>query len=239
VLSDEDQSNLHQLQQHLGFLASSVLHINSARPAIQSVYSSRESRGWVSEEVPYLLANDDLLLDEVSAWFDTMLGLSGLTTQVAAFAFRLTLSTGSAAINLANAGRGTQAVLPVVALLIAIVSRRVEPSLVIIEEPEAHLHPSAHGALADLIIQASAVTQIIVETHSENLILRMRRRIADGSMAQNRLQLTYVTEDHEVLSVAIDGQGGASNWPAGVFESDVEEATAIMEAKLQTMRSGH
>lgn len=53
-------------------------------------------------------------------------------------------------------------------------------SLVIIEQPELHLHPSAQAVLADLFIQRSREgVRFLIETHSEHILLRLQRRIAE------------------------------------------------------------
>jgi predicted ATPase len=53
-------------------------------------------------------------------------------------------------------------------------------TLVIIEQPELHLHPSAQAVLADLFIKKSREgVRFLVETHSEHILLRLQRRIAE------------------------------------------------------------
>jgi predicted ATPase len=138
-------------------------------------------------------------------------------------------------ISVAESGRGIQAVLPVVTILLGIARGQRRAHLVVVEEPEEHLHPSAHGPVADLLIECSSKAQTIVETHSENLILRLRRRIADGTISADDIALYFVTEDHDVVPVLLDEHGTTTNWPSGVFESDIEEAQAIVEAKLSAM----
>jgi hypothetical protein len=65
-----------------------------------------------------------------------------------------------------------------------------------IEQPELHLHPKAQSILADAMIEA-AVTgrktqQVIVETHSENILLRLQRRIREGKIRQEDVAIVYV-----------------------------------------------
>lgn len=70
-------------------------------------------------------------------------------------------------------GSGIGQVLPVIA--ICLLSKPGE--IVCIEEPEAHLHPSAQAYLADFLLSmAASGRQIIVETHSPNIIDRLRLR---------------------------------------------------------------
>lgn len=138
-------------------------------------------------------------------------------------------------VNFAHSGRGPQSALPVVTLLLAVASGIRRTPLVIVEEPEAHLHPSVHGDLADLVIASASKSQLIVETHSENFLLRLRRRIAEGALSNTNVALYYVDDAHNVLPVELDAFGTTDQWPSGVFESDVDEARAIIEAKMSAM----
>lgn len=81
--------------------------------------------------------------------------------------------------NLKDVGFGTSQVLPILTQCLAASSNQ----LVIIEQPELHLHPSAQAELADLFIEVamSGKAQVLIETHSENILLRLRRRLAQTS----------------------------------------------------------
>lgn len=96
-------------------------------------------------------------------------------------------------INLTDMGFGASQVLPVIALSVL----AKEGSLVIIEQPELHLHPSAQAQMADLFIDSISqatvkqdmadqnevkhAARFLLETHSEYLLLRLLRRIAETS----------------------------------------------------------
>lgn len=83
---------------------------------------------------------------------------------------------GSDPINLKDVGFGTAQVLPVVIQSVL----APKDTLVIIEQPELHLHPSAQAVLADLFIKKSREgVRFLVETHSEHILLRLQRRIAE------------------------------------------------------------
>src|SRR5262249_317243 len=140
----------------LAALLDRTIHIPSARPRVESSYIVRNPEGWNITEVPSILAADDELLNAVDGWFIDHFDASRVEVEGAAFAFRLMGNEGGLPINLSDAGRGTQAALPVVTLLLAKILGKVDYQLLIVEEPEVHLHPSAHGALADLIVTAAA-----------------------------------------------------------------------------------
>jgi len=185
--------------------------------------------------VPYILRSRSRLLDAVDEWFQKYLDRSGVDIDQAAFAFRLVEVRDESIVNFTQSGRGPQSSLPVVTLLLAVASGIKRSPLVIIEKPETHLHPSVHGDVADLVLRSAKKTQIIVETHSENFLLRIRRRIAEGFISNDDVALYFVDDAHNVVRIPLDHFGGTDRWPTGIFESDIEEASAIVEAKISAM----
>ena len=65
------------------------------------------------------------------------------------------------------------------------VAVRAADSIVLLEQPELHLHPNAQAALADLLLEVAEKRnlQLIVESHSEHIVRRLQRRIAEASPA--------------------------------------------------------
>lgn len=215
-----------------------IVHVPSARPSIRPVYELREPLSASVEEVPYWLCTKPALLEEVSKWMVEITG-SRIALEKDAVGFRLTTERNNERVNMAVAGRGVQAALPVAALALASQMEEIPASLLIVEEPEAHLHPSAHAAIAELLANAASPNrQVLAETHSENLILRLRRKIASHSLRREDLSLVYVDEGHSPEALEVDQYGGVRDWPVGVFESDMEEAEAIVEARLAAIQGG-
>jgi hypothetical protein len=143
------------------------------------------------------------------------------------------------AVNLQDAGVGLSQVLPVV------VQRELDRAagraggLDIIEQPELHLHPGVHGDLADLYIEAirTGSTRFLIETHSENFVLRLRRRIAERKLDPGAVALYWVNDDPaaspRVRPIAIDRSGQLDFWPRGVFAEDLDEVRAIRSAQRE------
>ena len=142
---------------------------------------------------------------------------------------------GNVEVNLADAGDGMQLLLPVVVQQL-LHSQRNELSFIdLIEEPELHLHPAAHASLADLFLQTvkNGKGQVIIETHSENLLLRLRRRIAEG--ANPDLVALYWIEDLDdgsssIQRIKILSNGEVDYWPEGVFSETYQEVRALRRA---------
>lgn len=216
-------------------LLDNLIHIASSRPKIQALYEVRSPTDWSAEEAPYQLQSNAQLLQTVDRWYQQHLDRAGIDIDQAAFAFQLVEQRGDVTVNFTQSGRGPQSAIPVVTLLTAVSNGFKDAPLVVVEEPEAHLHPSVHGDLADLVIMAASKSQIIVETHSENFLLRLRRRIAEKALLPSQLALYFINDLHQVHEVPIDEFGTTDHWPTGVFESDIEEARAIVEAKLSAI----
>ena len=115
------------------------------------------------------------------------------------------------------------------------------PVLEIIEQPELHLHPAAHGALAELYLFAAehADVRFMIETHSETFLLRLRRRIAEG--LDPRTVALYFVEHKGGTATArrinIGSDGSLDYWPEGVFSEDYVESRHLAQAQLA--RSEH
>ena len=103
--------------------------------------------------------------------------------------------------------------------------------LVCVEQPELHLHPAMQARLADVFITESNGgnrTRFLIETHSENLMLRVLRRIREGQLSPDDVAVLYVDQDDNgdsiVHEIPIDGNGDfAAEWPKGFFDERLEE----------------
>jgi len=147
---------------------------------------------------------------------------------------RATAPNSTTSTNLPDVGFGVSQVLPVVVLLNYV----PEGSTVLLEQPEIHLHPAVQSALGDVIINAmqSRNLQIIVESHSEHLLRRLQRRIAEEKAPSEKMRL-YFTEMQDGQSVAtrldLDEYGYINNWPENFFGDEFGEVCAAQEAALK------
>jgi AAA15 family ATPase/GTPase len=109
-----------------------------------------------------------------------------------------------------------------------------EDNVLMIEQPELHLHPRLQLNLANFFVDMLKVqnndqpTQLIVETHSENLILRMQNLVKQGVLSPDQIQIIYVGSNentgswHKEIKLLPDGQL-ADEWPGGFFTERLEE----------------
>ena len=101
--------------------------------------------------------------------------------------FKAFLKIGDKETQLADFGLGTNQLLPIIFSLgihdydkLSLYNRKILPRSVVIEEPEANLHPVLQSKLADMFVDATNNfnVQIIVETHSEYIVRRMQFLVA-------------------------------------------------------------
>jgi predicted ATPase len=134
-----------------------------------------------------------------------------------------------ASVNLADTGYGVAQVLPV--LLQLYFSRPGQ--LVLIEEPELHLNPAAQRILFDLVHEfASTGRQIVVETHSEHFLLRLRRRSLEQPELRRMIRLYYVERVERcstLRELPLTEDGRLDHWPAGFLDEAFEESLELMK----------
>jgi predicted ATPase len=135
--------------------------------------------------------------------------------------------------NLSDVGFGVSQVLPIIVLLHFV----PEDSIVLLEQPEIHLHPRVQMDLADLFIEVAQTrhVQIIFESHSEHLLRRLQRRIAEESVTPDQAALYFCAlergESH-LSNLKLDEFGNITNWPHDFFGDDFGEIAAMSEAGL-------
>jgi predicted ATPase len=137
---------------------------------------------------------------------------------------------------LTDVGFGVSQVLPIIALLYYV----PEKSTVIIEQPEIHLHPMAQSSLADLFINVSERRglQIIFESHSEHLLLRLQRRIAEGQLNEDDVILhsaSYRNRQSRLETLEVDELGQIKNWPQNFMGDAFGETLAAEKARLKRL----
>ena len=139
--------------------------------------------------------------------------------------------------NVADVGIGVSQVLPVIVLAYFAPAG----STIVFEQPELHLHPSAQAKLADFLYEVSQEREIqfIVETHSEYLLTRLQRRIAERDsrgVGPADIQLYFCKRENDqsiIDRLQIDDSGRIINWPKNFFGDALSDREAIMNAFMQ------
>jgi predicted ATPase len=182
------------------------------------------------------LPEEAQLFEETIHWLKEMNLADGLSIRALGRSARyeLLIENDGQASNLKDVGVGVSQVLPViVAALFA------HPGhIVIVEEPESHLHPLAQSKLAELLAQVSKErnVQFIVETHSEHLFRRMQTLIAKQQIKPKETAMYFVERDgrNAKLRELVPNEFGAIDWPNKFFGDAIGEAREQAKARLLT-----
>ena len=143
-------------------------------------------------------------------------------------------TASSSEVLITDVGFGVSQILPVITLCYYV----PEGSVILLEQPEIHLHPRVQSGLADVLIDAikTRKVQIIIESHSEHLLRRLQRRIAEEKLNHKDAALYFcsVSRDRSKLqALELDMFGTITNWPKGFFGDEFEEISATQKAILR------
>ena len=141
--------------------------------------------------------------------------------------------------DLTNVGVGVSQVLPIV------VSSLLAPrsSVLIFEQPELHLHPKVQARLGDFFLSMALLgKQCIVETHSEYILERLRRRVAEapGSSLQPLIKIYFVElidGESRCREIDVTAYGALGEYPNDFFDQSEREAAEILAASQRKRRA--
>lgn len=193
---------------------------NLHHPRAASLSLKDEVAGWISEVSPgtrlQVTSNPDL-------------DLVGLR-----YSF-ITGSQESNAYRATNVGFGLTYTLPILVATLA----AIPGTLLLIENPEAHLHPRGQAVLGDLLARtASCGIQVVIESHSDHVLNGIRIAVHDGKVKPEQVQLHYFARseydeqaNHSVSSPHIDQDGRIDHWPEGFFDEWDKSLEALLEPR--------
>ena len=150
---------------------------------------------------------------------------------------KVSTHAGGSEVMLTDVGFGVSQVLPVITLLHYV----PKGSTVLLEQPEIHLHPLAQAGLADVIVNVAVHrnVQVVLESHSEHLLLRLQRRVAEERLAADSVALYFCDARDGISDIErldLDLLGSIRNWP-DKFMGDAFGETARAElARLHRMK---
>lgn len=145
-------------------------------------------------------------------------------------------------VKLTDVGFGVSQVLPVISQAFYAPPN----STVLMEQPEMHLHPKAQSELGDLLIEAVTArensaprgVQLIVESHSEHLLRRIQRHIAEEHISADDVALFFCYAGRPgsgsvIERLELDEYGDILNWPPEFFGDELQDLVAQTEIGMQ------
>jgi predicted ATPase len=133
-----------------------------------------------------------------------------------------------------NVGFGLSYVLPIIVNgLIAL-----EGSVFIVENPEAHLHPSGQSNIGKFLAKiAASGVQVVLETHSEHVVNGIRLASLDGTIPHEKVQLNFfdrnADDEMRIVSIQLNEKADLTEWPNGFFDQQERDLANIFRLKRQ------
>ena len=182
------------------------------------------------DAIAEILKEDLHLKHQVNNWFKKF-NLQVDVSHLKDVIHSLVINQNSLDLDITDVGFGISQVLPVI--IQGFLSH--SDSLTLIEQPEIHLHPKMQADLADLFIDIvmaesskknySSLKYLIVETHSEYLLKRLRRRISEGKIPADKVAIYLVdpqTEDKGgTIRELIVEEHGQFEWPKDFYGGEL------------------
>jgi hypothetical protein len=135
------------------------------------------------------------------------------------------------------AGEGIRALLPILlCALWAEVEEPAAPTMLAVEEPEAHLHPTLQVSLFDRLVDSvGAGIPVALETHSAYILRAMQLAVLDGRLAPSRVGLHWVGQGSDgastVTTIGIEPDAALTGWRPDLFEKEQELAHRILDLR--------
>jgi predicted ATPase len=207
------------------------------------MFSKIEKVGFPEDNAYQLLIQDSQttekkLIEKVSNWYKQNFegwGIRVNEDMAPIYHIELTRLLGPTNINIVDAGQGMSQALPLVVRALMPIDKDM---LFVMEQPELHLHPAAHGDLAELFVNslAEGSKRYLIETHSQNFVLRLRRLVAQGTLKSTDIALYFVDFEEEtgiskLKPINVDELGEVEFWPENIFNESLDEVLAIRRAQ--------
>lgn len=180
-------------------------------------------------------ANSDILLYQTNAWLSKISPDMIVNANEDSFTGVVSVSFSTDKYSPKNVGFGLSYLVPIIVAIL----KAKEGDLLIIENPEAHIHPKGQRIMGELIARAAAGgVQIIVETHSDHVLNGIRLAVKNKIISREDTRLNFFYRDsvggektlfsfeYKKMSPAILENGELSDWPDGFFD---EWDKALME----------
>lgn len=193
------------------------------------------------------------LVRSVNRWLEKvgrvrLMPIRAMTRQSKVYEIRLKDTDSGRWANFADVGFGIGQALPVIVEGL----RTPDNGIFLVQEPEIHLHPDAQLAMADFLIGLVGTNRrVIVETHSEHILLRIRRAVVERTIGDENSVRGLSKEDVSIIHVGkrsqgdsfatrldLDDLGQVEKWPVGFMNEATDERMIILETMAKAAARG-
>lgn len=188
------------------------------------------------KDIFYDIDEDELsptVNDILNFWMTRMFGPSSVTVNYieAANIYALGISTeqkgGKAVFKPTNVGFGYSYALPI--LIAGLTAEK--GTILIVENPEAHLHPSAQSMITKFLgLVANRGVQVFIETHSEHILNALRVMVVQESMKASDINVKYFDRELKDYfeTITIEGNGKLDHWPTNFFDQAEKDLNVLL-----------
>ena len=187
-----------------------------------------------------ILKENEKVKNQVNKWLKTFGLLHVDVSTLQDVIHKLKIKQYSLDLDITDVGFGISQILPIIVQGFW----SEENSLTMIEQPEIHLHPKMQADLADLFIDIVGINTekslfdvrqselpkkcLIIETHSEYLLKRLRRRISEGKISAQDIAIYFIEPPkNKNISAKIEeikiSEEGAFDWPQDFYEGELKK----------------
>lgn len=233
-----------QLQQAIN--KNNILHVSPLRAFPQRYYLldktilRTELDTANGTELAEILKRNSSVLDRINKLLKTF-DLKVRVDNINDVIHKITVIQDNVELEITDVGFGISQVIPI------LVQAFISPvgSITIIEQPEIHLHPKMQAWLTDALIQEALTydKKFIIETHSESIIRRIRRRVVERAFKLNESDVIIydIQKDENKCSFLKEIEmkpNGDIVWPQGFLDIEIEDLQSIQKAKRKMAMEG-
>lgn len=184
------------------------------------------------------LKGNNFFINHINAWLGYILNGTSITphyddkTHSARIEIQNNYSKGNPIVP-TNTGFGISYVLPII--VSGLIAK--ENRILIIENPEAHLHPSAQTKMGEFLsVIANSGVKVILETHSDHILNGIQLACAKNKINNKNVTINYFdrvdnSNQPNVNSISINNKGELSDWPKGFFDQSQKDFAELFKIR--------
>jgi predicted ATPase len=250
--------NLQKIEQNISYLKGNLVFLSADRIGPKDTYNkntnphdrfgiygeyvisflenARRDKYKVYDELIHNIGESQEFLDrQVNYWLKNILDTTIETEEISGTnQVKARFQNGNAPVRPKNIGSGISYL---TSILVVCLSAK-KGNIIIIENPEIHLHPKAQAKLGEfLAFIASKGIQVIIETHNDHIINRFRYEVYQDNLKSDDVVIYYkeLDKSFEKIEITDDGKfknkNGENSFPSGFYDATLKEIFKINQGK--------